>query len=138
MTEPGNCDDKPGSCDSNGIQRKRPTFRLLTWVVGVVVAGTLIGANVRLGYSFGYWDDLAEGRAVDGQAKYMVRGMGWPFQFYKIDYPAEEYYYLDKFCADILVSIAILAVTTVGTERWLRRQERQKMLEARLRSFLEP
>jgi len=125
MTEPGNCDVKQGKCDSNGIKQNRPKLRLLTCVMGMVVAGILIGANIRPDFSYGYLDDLDEGRAdfqVDRPAKSIVREMGWPFQFYKVDYPGEKYYRLIPFCADILVFIAILAVTTAGTEWWLRRR----------------
>ena len=125
MTETGNCDGKQGRCDSNGIKKTRPKFRLLTCVMAMVVTGILVGANIRLDYSFGYSDDLEAGRAdfqVDRPAKSMVREMGWPFQFYKVDYPGEVYYYPIAFCADILVLIAVLTVTTVGTEWWLRRR----------------
>jgi len=111
--------------DEKDAKQYLPKFRLLTCVMGMVVTGLLIGANIRLDYSFGNSDDLEAGRAdfqVDRPAKSMVRELGWPFQFYKVDYPGEVYYYPIAFCADILVLIAVLAVTTVGTEWWLRRR----------------
>jgi hypothetical protein len=88
----------------------RLQLHLSTCIVLMFVAGGLVWANALKVYDLKTLDISSFTQ-------------GWPLPYFKIDYPAEDYYYPQNLAVNLATALAILAAVAFVCEWSIRRRK---------------